>query len=75
MRGLERGKQFLARLAREDSGQGTVEYILLLSITVGGVATLTRGILKAIDNSILGLGGQLERDLKTGRASLSAWKN
>lgn len=60
---------------REEEGQGVIEYILLLSMTVIGAGLLARGILKALDSGVLKLGGQLEKDLKTGRAPLSVYQN
>lgn len=56
-------------------GQATVEYILLLSLLTFGVITFSRGLTNVIDKGILVLGGQLEKDLKTGRAPLSVWQN
>jgi hypothetical protein len=46
-----------------------------LSVVVVGSTTLLKSIINAIDTGILTLGGQLERDLKTGRAKLATWKN
>lgn len=66
---------FLTSFIREDSGQAITEYILLLSVTVIGVGALMRGILAALDRGILTLGSAMERDLKTGRADVSIWKN
>ena len=60
---------------REQDGQAVIEYILLLSGTVIGAGLLARGILNALDSGILKLGGQLEKDLKTGRAPLSVYQN
>jgi Flp pilus assembly pilin Flp len=65
------GKSFL----RDESGQGVIEYILLLSVMVIGAGLLARGILNALDSGVLKLGGQLEKDLKTGRAPLSVYQN
>lgn len=62
-------------LHRQESGQAITEYLLLLSIVVFGATALIRGIMSAFDQGILTLGGQLEKDLKTGRAKLSVWKN
>jgi Flp pilus assembly pilin Flp len=59
----------------DESGQGTVEYILILSATVLGAATLGRAALRALDRGSLLIGGQLEKDLKTGRVPLSVWTN
>lgn len=62
-------------MLREEEGQGTVEYIVILSASVIGAAQLGRQIIKAMDTGILRLGGQLEQDLKTGRLPLSVWQN
>ena len=68
---LSLGKKFL----HDESGQAITEYILLLSVCVFGASALGRGILKSLDAGILKLGGQLEKDLKSGRQALSVWKN
>lgn len=60
---------------KDERGQGTVEYILILSAVVLGAVQLARGFLTILDQGILRLGGQLEKDLKTGRAPLSVWQN
>lgn len=65
----------LLSLIKDDRGQGTVEYIFILSLTVVGASTLARTILKALDKGILNLGSQLEKDLKTGRAPIGVWEN
>lgn len=60
---------------QEESGQGTLEYVLLLGGTLLGVTQLLRGLLSAFDQGLLRFGAQLEKDLKTGRASLNVWGN
>lgn len=60
---------------RDDDGQAVIEYILILSVTVIGAGMLARGILKALDSGVLKLGGQLEKDLKTGKAPLTVYQN
>lgn len=65
----------LSRLCRDEGGQGIVEYIIILSATVVGAGLISRQILRALDSGIVKLGGQLEKDLKTGRASVSIWEN
>lgn len=67
--------QFMRAFLDDEGGQGVIEYILLLSVTVVGAGLLARGILKALDGGVLKLGGQLEKDLKTGRAPLSVYQN
>ena len=66
---------FWNRFAREESGQAITEYVILLAFAVGTAIAFARGILGVIDKGILKLGGQLEKDLKTGRSPLSVWKN
>ena len=57
------------------AGQAVVEYILILSLVAVGSATMTRFLLRTIDSGIARLGGQMSKDIKTGRASLGSWKN
>lgn len=68
-------KNFLVRFFRDESGQGVIEYVLVLSATLVGAGLLARGILSALDSGVLKLGGQLEKDLKTGRAPISVYQN
>jgi hypothetical protein len=70
-----RNISFLSSLLKDEGGQGTVEYILILSVTVVAAGTQARGILNSIDIGIHLLGGQLEKDLKTGRAPVGIWEN
>jgi hypothetical protein len=66
---------FWLRLLKEEEGQALTEYVLLLSASVGVAVALARGLVQAIDKGILFLGGQLEKDLKTGRADPGVWRN
>lgn len=50
------------------SGQATVEYILLLSVVVVMAVGLFTGIRAAMDRSVVYMGAELQRNLKTGRA-------
>ena len=59
----------------DDSGQAITEYILLLMVTFTGAVMLSRGLLKLLDTITLHFGVELEKDLKTGRAPISVWKN
>jgi Flp pilus assembly pilin Flp len=59
----------------DEEGQGTVEYILILSVVVLGASQLGRQILAMLEKGILRLGAVLEQDIKTGRAPLSVWEN
>ena len=70
-----RGKFDPKRVGQGESGQAITEYIILLLFVVGVAVGMTRTILKSIDSGILRLGGQLQRDLKTGRSPLNVWKN
>lgn len=65
----------LARFLRDDSGQATLEYILILSVSVFGAAAISRSIITALDRGILHLGAELEKDLRTGRIPVDVWKN
>jgi len=69
------GKICLSQFIREEDGQAITEYIILVSVCIVGASTIARGILKVLDQGILKLGGQLEKDLKTGRNPLSGWRN
>ena len=68
-------KNFLVRFFRDEDGQAVIEYVLVLSATLVAAGMLARGILVALDNGVLKLGGQLEKDLKTGRAPLTVYQN
>ena len=68
-------KSFFSVLMLAEEAQGTVEYILILSVVVVGASQLIKLIIQSIDRGILRLGGDLEKDLKTGRAPVSVWKN
>jgi len=65
----------LRAFLEDDCGQGTTEYILILSAAVTVTVALSKMILSTIDNGILRLGTQLEQDLKTGKAQLRVWEN
>jgi hypothetical protein len=65
----------LKKLWNDEEGQATLEYILILSVTVVGASALARAILKTLDDGILRFGGQLEKDLHTGKAPVNAWSN
>lgn len=64
-------KQF----ARDESGQAITEYVLLMSIALGGAIAFSRGFMKILDQFTLVFGAQLEKDLKSGRAESIVWKN
>jgi hypothetical protein len=62
-------------LLADEQGQGTVEYIMVLSFAVVGAAALGRAVLAALDEGIQSFGGQLEKDLKTGRMPVGIWRD
>lgn len=57
------------------AGQATTEYVLILGAATFAAIGLTRAIIGVLDRGVLKLGGQLEKDLKSGREPLHAWKN
>ncbi|MEO5969472.1 MAG: hypothetical protein ABIQ95_06060 [Bdellovibrionia bacterium] len=65
----------LIDLLKDERGQGTVEYILILSVSVVAASQVAKKILSTLDRAVLLIGAQLERDLKTGRLGPSAWQN
>lgn len=67
--------KLLPSLIKDENGQAVTEYILILSASIFAASTIARTILKGLDQGILNLGGQLEKDLKTGRAPLDTWQN
>jgi hypothetical protein len=74
-RGIRSAFYFFKSFAADERAQATVEYILLLSVVVAGAIAFSRRILGVLDKAILSVGGQLEKDLKTGRAPLGVWRN
>lgn len=62
-------------MKRDDQGQATLEYIFILSFAVGIAVVMARVLMGQLDNKVLQLGGALEKQLKTGRAPVSIWKN
>jgi Flp pilus assembly pilin Flp len=67
--------QFVKKFIKDERGQAVTEYVLLLSATVVAAGFLAKRIMAVLDSGVLKLGGQLEKDLKTGRAPLNVWKN
>lgn len=51
------------------------EYVLVLALAVWAATRMGRVFLQAVDTGILTLGGQLEKDLKTGRAVPNVYVN
>lgn len=72
---LSQSRALYLRFLQDESGQATVEYIVILSATVFGVLQLTKQIVSALDTGVLRIGAVLEQDLKTGRADLNVWQN
>ena len=60
---------------KDESGQATLEYILLLLVVFSLALGLSKTFTTNLDSSMRRLGGQLEKDLKTGRAPVSVWQN
>lgn len=59
-----------------ESGQGILEYILILTFALTTTVVVARLMGSGMDRGILVFGGQLEKDLKTGRTPVaSGWKN
>lgn len=58
-----------------ESGQGIIEYLLVLFVAIFTASVLAKFSKSAWDRSVLGLGGRMEQSLKTGRTPSSAWKN
>ncbi len=72
---IKANKNLITNLFQDESGQGMVEYLLILSACVVGASALAKKIIQSLDQAVLRLGGELEKDLKTGRAPLSVWEN
>ena len=45
-------RRFVLNFISDERGQGTVEYILILSATVAGALVFTRGLLKVLDPAL-----------------------
>jgi Flp pilus assembly pilin Flp len=65
----------LARFLSDERGQGTLEYVLLLTFCLISGGALFRKLIEMMDGGFQVFGAQLERDLKSGRHPLSVWKN
>jgi len=62
-------------LKKNNKGQGTLEYILILSVSIIISLILIRGLTESVDGAILRFGGNLEKSLKSGRAPLHVYLN
>ena len=65
----------ISKSLRSESGQGIIEYMLVLFMAITMAAILAKVSKQAWDKGLLTFGGSLEKALKTGRAPASAWKN
>lgn len=63
------------RKLNDESGQALVEYLLLLSLIFTVSVGFSRRIVSALDSSITVFNGTLEKDLRTGRATVRFWEN
>jgi hypothetical protein len=63
------------RFMCDESGQGTLEYVLLLTFCIISGSAMFRKLIEIMDSGFQVFGAQLERDLKSGRSPLSVWKN
>jgi Flp pilus assembly pilin Flp len=70
-----RALRVLRSFVRDEAGQATVEYILLLAGIVGGSALVSRAFGTSFTRGILSLGSVLEKDLRTGRVDVTIWRN
>jgi len=67
--------KFSRSLFDDERGQTTVEYILILTVTIVAVMAVVRIIMRLTDRGMLKLGSQLEKDLKTGRIPVNVWRD
>lgn len=65
----------LSSFLKNESGQATVEYILILGMAILAASGIGRGLMAVMDRGVVGLGGKLEQQLKTGRAPADVWTN
>jgi|GEM_PF-1607475 len=63
------------RFLQDESGQGTLEYVLILTFTVVAASALFRKLTELMDDGFKVFAAQLEKDLKSGRKPLNVWKN
>lgn len=74
-RTLKISRYGIIRFMRNESGQGTTEYVLLLSAVVFFASAFMNKIIGTFDKVATTIGAELERNLKTGRLDPRAWKN
>jgi Flp pilus assembly pilin Flp len=63
------------KFARDESGQAFTEYVLIMSLALGGAIGISKMLMSVLDEFTKAFGAQLEKDLKAGRAPTSVWKN
>ncbi len=66
---MKRGKT-----VQEVRGQALLEYVILLAITAGIGVYVFRTLNDNLDRSIPKIGGNLEKQLRSGAASASLWR-
>lgn len=62
----------------DESGQAVTEYVLILTLAIGGAIGIAKALIGVFDKFTLALGAQLEKDLKSGRANAdpgAIWSN
>ena len=68
-------KRAIIAFIRDEDGQAITEYILLLAVVVTIAVGVARLVMEVLDESVLRVGGVLEKKLKTGREELNVWSN
>ena len=58
---------------KKQSGQAILEYILLLSIILGGLTYFLSKVTEGFDATTAKYGAKIERQLRTGKAPASIW--
>ena len=58
---------------RNESGQAITEYVLLLAIVLGMLSLFISKLTGSFDVATVGLGGKMEKQLRTGKAPASIW--
>jgi Flp pilus assembly pilin Flp len=64
----------LGKITRSQSGQAIVEYILLLSLIIGGVGLFISKLTGSFDQMTAGFGGKVEQQIRTGSITPSVWQ-
>lgn len=60
---MKKLNKFLKKLWKDESGQGTAEWILLTAIVVGAVVAFGPRIKKAIEGQVGNIEGKMSQDL------------